>query len=187
MPGSSPAPGPLLSGGGGLPLPLPRPRLTRAHRTLTREEEQDNGHVASSDRSCAHHREQTSPAGTAAPARSGRWHLPPSAESSWPPVPLAPSAPGIGGLFRHSLTFRQCSSSWSVLGSCRGGQDHSCEGAVRRQQCGPRPPPHGTEDPAGPPGTAARHGCGAAAALTPRPETEALRARGRTQRRLLNA
>lgn len=30
---------------------------------------------------------------------------------------LAPRAPGIGGLFRYSLTFRQCSSSWSVLGS----------------------------------------------------------------------
>lgn len=45
--------------------------------------------------------------------------VPPSADSSWPPLPLAPSAPGIGGLFRYSLTLRQCSSSWSVLGSCR--------------------------------------------------------------------
>lgn len=27
----------------------------------------------------------------------------------------------MGGLLRYSLTFRQCSSSWSVLGSC--GED----------------------------------------------------------------
>uniref|UniRef100_A0A4X1UW24 Laminin subunit alpha-5 n=1 Tax=Sus scrofa TaxID=9823 RepID=A0A4X1UW24_PIG len=55
------------------------------------------------------------------PAHPGRGRLPPSADSSWPPLPLAPRAPGMGGLLRYSLTFRQCSSSWSVLGSC--GED----------------------------------------------------------------
>lgn len=44
-------------------------------------------------------------------------HSPPSAESSWPPPPPLPRAPGMGGLFRYSLTLRQYSSSLSVLGS----------------------------------------------------------------------
>lgn len=63
--------------------------------------------------------------------------VPPSADSSWPPLPLVPSAPGTGGLFRHSLTFRQCSSSWSALGSCREGQTPATEPLPRLMGEGP--------------------------------------------------
>lgn len=50
------------------------------------------------------------------PSRFCRPPSPPSADNSWPPPPL-PDAPGMGGLFRYSLTFLQYSSSLSVFGS----------------------------------------------------------------------
>lgn len=99
-------------------------------------------------------------------AHPGRGPLPPSADSSWPALPLAPRAPGIGGLFRYSLTFRQCSSSWSVLGSC--GEDTAAGAAEQppinnHPDKGPEtwrgatcPRPQQGEAPAGRTGTAAR-------------------------------
>lgn len=45
---------------------------------------------------------------------------PPRADSSCPLPPTLPGAPGIGGLFRYSLTLRQNSSSLSLFGSYRG-------------------------------------------------------------------
>lgn len=51
------------------------------------------------------------------------YHSPPSAESSWPPPPPLPRVPGMGGLFRYSLTLRQYSSSLSVFGSFREMRD----------------------------------------------------------------
>lgn len=51
--------------------------------------------------------------------RSRERTVPPSAESSWPPLAFPPKAPGIGGLLRYSFTLRQCSSSLSVFGSCK--------------------------------------------------------------------